>query len=58
MKARKNKEVTAWKELATETRNLPHLKSISDKEIEEQIDAYRKFLRDDSPEDEVYEKLR
>ena len=58
MKARKTKEVTAWKELATETRKLPHLKSISEKEIEEQIAAYRQFLRDDPKEDHIYEKLR
>ena len=58
MKVRKTKEVTAWKELATETRKLPHLKSISDKEIEEQIAAYRQFLRDDPKEDQIYESLR
>ena len=58
MKARKTKEVTVWKELATETRKLPQLKSISDKEIEEQISAYRQFLRDDPKEDHAYEKIR
>ena len=58
MKARKTKEVTAWKELAVETRKLPHLKSISEKEIEEQIATYRQLLRDDPKEDQVYEKLR
>jgi hypothetical protein len=58
MKERKTKEATAWKKLATETRKLPHLKSISDKEIEEQIDAYRQFMRDDSKEDQIYESFR
>ena len=58
MKATKTKEVTAWKKLATETRKLPHLKSISEKEIEEQIAAYRQFMRDDPKEDQIYEKLR
>ena len=58
MKAKKTKEATAWKKLATETRKLPHLKSISDKEIEEQIAAYRQFMRDDPKEDHAYEKFR
>ena len=58
MKATKTKAVTAWKDLATETRKLPHLKSISEKEIEEEIAAYRQFLRDDPQEDHVYESLR
>jgi len=51
-------EVAAWKKLAAETRALPQVKTITEEEIEEQIDAYRQFLRDDSPEDEIYEKLR
>jgi len=51
-------EVAAWKKLATETRALPQVKTITEEEIEEQIDAYRQFLRDNSPEDEIYEKLR
>jgi len=58
VKVKKTMEVAAWKKLAAETRALPQVKTITEEEIEEQIDAYRQFLRDDSPEDEIYEKLR
>jgi len=52
------KEAAAWKRLATETRALPQVKTITEEEIAEQIDAYRQFLRDDPKEDQVFEKLR
>ena len=52
------KEAAAWKQLATETRALPQVKTITEEEIAEQIDAYRQFLRDDPKEDQVYENLR
>jgi len=52
------KEAAAWEQLATETRALPQVKTISEEEIADAIADCRQFLRDDPKEDQVYEKLR
>ena len=52
------KEAAAWKQLGTETRALPQVKTISEEDIAAEIADYRQFLRDDPKEDQVYEKLR
>jgi hypothetical protein len=52
------KEAAAWKQLATETRALPQVKTITEEEIADAIADYRQFLRDDPKVDQVYENFR
>ena len=52
------KEAAAWKQLGTETRALPQVKTISEEDIAAEIADYRQFLRDDPKEYQVYENLR